>query len=274
MRHLGEILSTDDALIRPKPSFRFPVAYVGGIPFAIADLASAVAWLQTAALRGDSISVRLANAYCVSLAEKDRTYRAVLTDSGVNFPDGTPVVWFMRRHRVAGEATKAQRVRGPSMFMESMSASESSGTSNFLLGTTANTLGLLIARLRRKFPSAAIVGSYAPPFAPISETFLEDCCERIIASKADIVWIGLGTPKQDFVAKELAQRTGRPCVGVGAAFDFAAGTVAEAPKWIQNSGFEWAYRFMSDPRRLWRRYLIGNAHFVSTALAYGSGATR
>ena len=158
--------------------------------------------------------------------------------------------------------------------MASVNASQSSGTSNFFLGATANTLGRLTTRLGAEFPLAAIAGSYAPPFAPFTEALLDVCSERVIASKADIVWIGLGTPKQDFVAQELARRTGRPCVGVGAAFDFAAGTVSEAPKWIQQSGFEWAFRFMSEPRRLWRRYLIGNAHFISTALAYGSGVTR
>lgn len=263
-------MTKEDRPLDLEHSNGFAISSVGGIPFAITDLPTATEWLQASALRGDAVSVRLSNAYCVALSDTDPKYKEVLLGSGVNFPDGAPVVWFMRRHRKSAHPGTAQRVRGPSMFITNLNASQTSGTSNFFLGTTTEALALLVKRIKDDFPSTKIAGTYAPPFAPISEAFLDACAKQIIESRAGIVWVGLGTPKQDFVSSELARRTGRPCVGVGAAFDFAAGTVAEAPKWVQDSGFEWAFRLLSEPRRLWRRYLFGNVRFLRVALAYGA----
>lgn len=245
----------------------FEVFSVGTIPFQVADLNRATNWLQAAAKDKFAISIRLANAYCVALADTDAEYSRLLRSSGINFPDGTPVVWFMKRRRTTSPSKGvAGRVRGPSFFDMSLSKGQFSGTKNFFLGATAETLEKLVEHTKISHPSSIVCGTYSPPFAPVTPEFLEDCARHVILSEADVVWVGLGTPKQDVVTTQLSIMTGRPCVGVGAAFDFAARQVREAPKWVQDSGFEWAFRLASEPRRLWRRYFFGNLRFLKAAL--------
>lgn len=237
---------------------------VGKIPFEVSSMSDAVERIIEAAHRSDPISVRLSNAYCVALEAKDSVYAALLNSGGLNFPDGTPVVWFMNSSR---RPLRARRVRGPSLFVETIAATSSDEFGHFFLGTTTETLNKMTAKLADAHPQLVISGSYSPPFAPLSEDLYEDCAREISRTDAKIVWVALGTPKQDFLAEELSKRVGRPCIAVGAAFDFVAGTVKEAPIWIQNSGFEWLYRLAAEPKRLWRRYLIGNLQFLQSAIS-------
>ncbi|WP_230595379.1 WecB/TagA/CpsF family glycosyltransferase [Rhodococcoides fascians] len=187
-----------------------------------------------------------------------------MNGNGVNFPDGTPVVWFMRGRTANGN--HAKRVRGPSLFGEVLDRGREASLGHFFLGTDHDTLRKLVRNVSGAYPGVKISGTYDPPFGPVTEKFIDECAEKIQKTDAQIVWVALGTPKQDFVAARLAERTARPCLGVGAAFDFHAGTVREAPKWIQNCGMEWAYRLSQDPRRLWKRYLVGNFQFLYQAL--------
>lgn len=244
---------------------RFPVTDVGGVPFQVATLEDACDWLLTCAIpRGAGLNVRLANAYNVALASNDSDYKELLTREGVNFPDGTPVVWFMR---LRGGKQRPSRVRGPSLFPLTLRESVRYGTRHFFLGGTPQTLARLEASVRSLCPGIAIAGTYSPPFTAIGETYISDCAERVRASGADVVWIGLGTPKQDWLGTALAHEVSVVSVNVGAAFDFVAGTVREAPSWVQQSGFEWLYRLVSEPKRLWRRYLIGNFQFMVAAVS-------
>lgn len=239
---------------------------VASVPFASTDLAAATDWLTMSAMNGEPVTARLSNAYCVAVAQRDQQYMELFTSSpGVNFPDGTPIVWFMRRASRASGGTVPQRVRGPSLFAAALEAHADAGLRTFLLGASRPTLDSLILNLQQRFPSLMVCGSFSPPFQPLSDSYIELCVDAIRGSGAQIVWVGLGTPKQDFVAKEIARRLEIPAVGVGAAFDFAAGTVREAPLLIQNSGLEWLFRLISEPRRLWRRYLIGNVAFLAAA---------
>lgn len=239
---------------------------VGRVPFQVSDIETATRWLLTTAVpRREGVSVRLANAYTVALASRDPSYLAALTTTGVNFPDGTPVVWFMRLHR---GAPRPHRVRGPSLFTNTLRESQHHGTRHFFLGSTPEILRQLIERVHAAYPGAVVAGSYSPPFAEIDDGYVADCAEKVRDSGADLVWVGLGTPKQDQLGAALADVVDAPCVNVGAAFDFVAGTVREAPVWIQRSGFEWLFRLLSEPKRLWRRYLIGNVRFLVTAIAH------
>ncbi|RYH69825.1 MAG: glycosyltransferase [Alcaligenaceae bacterium] len=234
---------------------------VGKIPFQVATLISARDAVVEFAIKQKAIPVRLSNAYCVALAANDPDYAALTNGPGVTFPDGTPVVWFMRaRNR------KAQTVRGPSLFCAVMEAGSTNGIRHFLLGTKDTTLSSLVSALEARFPAVSIAGVHAPSFGPLNEVFYEEAVKSIRIANPDIVWIALGTPKQDFAAAELAKRTGVPCVAVGAAFDFVSGVTKEAPEWVQGSGFEWLFRLASEPRRLWRRYLFGNVRFLHSAL--------
>lgn len=234
---------------------------IAGVPFAVTSLSDAADWLLQEATRGSGVAVRLANAYCIALSTQDAGYRRVLVGDGVNFPDGAPIVWGARL-RPASHIGRPQRVRGPSFFVESLNRSQGTELSHFFLGSTEATLALLEKELQLRFPKARLAGFYSPPFGELDEEFYRVAEAKINESAPDIVWLGLGTPKQDFAAHKLSQSMELPCVGVGAAFDFVAGTVAEAPVWVQKSGFEWLFRLVSEPRRLWRRYFFGNARFL------------
>ena len=247
----------------------FVERFVGPVPFSITDPQKASAWLVSeckTVSEGPARTVRLANAYCVALTESNVPYRQLLSSEGVNFPDGLPVVWAMR---FLGRTGDAQRVRGPSFFERVLDDGREHGVRHFFLGSTRETLDLLIEECARRYPSVEIAGSLAPPFGELTEEFYSDAMAAIDGANADIVWVGMGTPKQDFAATELARRSGLFCVGVGAAFDFVAGTTREAPAWVQSSGLEWLFRLVSEPRRLWRRYFFGNATFLMIAARSG-----
>ncbi|WP_200896289.1 WecB/TagA/CpsF family glycosyltransferase [Pseudarthrobacter chlorophenolicus] len=216
------------------------------------------------------MAVRLANSYCVALAGQDDRYHRLLNDSGVNFPDGAPVAAVMRAvpGRMEGLRKPAGRVRGPSFFEMTLDKGREDSLKHFFLGATPETLFRLESAVKARYPGVQVVGTYAPPFGPLDEDFISECAAATEPASPDVVWVGIGTPKQDFLASELATRTGKVCVGVGAAFDFSAGTVTEAPVWIQNSGFEWLYRLTTEPKRLWRRYLFGNAKFVGLVVRH------
>lgn len=246
-----------------------PVIDVGGVPFVASNLTEAVRWLIFRAISGKrGVSVRLANAYCVALAGSDHGYRRLLSTGGVNFADGAPVATVMRvlARRINVSPGHVGRVRGPSFFEGVIDEGREAGVKHFFLGATPETLFKLRESLERRYPGVQVVGTYAPPFAGISDEFVTTCSAAVKGTQADIIWIGIGTPKQDFLSTQLAATTGKVCVGVGAAFDFSAGTVRQAPVWIQNSGFEWLFRFASEPKRLWRRYLLGNTRFLVLVL--------
>lgn len=239
----------------------FPFAHVGDIPFAVASLQQAARHTVSAALelreRPAAYPLRLANAYCVALASRDAAYKTLLTTSGINFPDGAPIAWAMKR-----SARHSTQVRGPSFFLETIRAGLNHQVRHFFLGASTETLDRLTATLEERYRGVHIAGALAPPFGTAEEILTEEVLQTIRSAGADIVWVGLGTPKQDFVAERLSTALRRPCAGVGAAFDFVAGTTKEAPAAVQGSGFEWLYRFVREPRRLWRRYLIGNVQFA------------
>lgn len=239
----------------------FTLVQVGKVPFAATNLTEAVGWLVDQAVPARvGVNIRLANAYNVALVTENEDYAQTMCRAGLNFPDGAPVVWFMR---LRNRQCHAGRVRGPSFFAESLA--RDSTAKHFFLGSTAQTLEGLVKEIHTRFPHVSVAGVYSPPFAPVDDQFINECVEQILESNPDVVWLGLGTPKQDVVGTELSARLGLPVVNVGAAFDFMAGNVREAPRWVQRSGFEWAYRLIAEPRRLWKRYLFGNTRFLVAA---------
>jgi N-acetylglucosaminyldiphosphoundecaprenol N-acetyl-beta-D-mannosaminyltransferase len=237
----------------------FETAEVGRVPFAVTTLPTATDWFLREVARGRSWTVRLANAYCVALGRVDPEYAAVLTGPGVNLPDGGSVSVALRRVRSHGGA---ERVRGADFMRRVITRSGPIGPRHFLLGGTPELLERLVDRLLALNPDVRIAGCYAPPFAPLSADYVYDIAREVRRSNADVVWVGLGTPKQDHVAVALQELLDVSTVGVGAAFDFLAGTRREAPRWVQRGGFEWLYRMLCEPRRLGRRYLFGNVVFV------------
>jgi N-acetylglucosaminyldiphosphoundecaprenol N-acetyl-beta-D-mannosaminyltransferase len=185
----------------------------------------------------------------------------MLTAAELNFPDGKAVVWANQlTHRRAD--LPSERVYGPDLFLDVFRLGEEQALRHYLLGATPEVLVDLERELRRRHPRAQIVGTESPPFRPLTDAEAEAQIERLVATRAQVVWVGLGTPKQDWEAARLARRVPAVFCAVGAAFDFVAGHKRQAPGWMQDRGLEWLFRLASEPGRLWRRYLFGNARFV------------
>lgn len=210
-----------------------------------------------------SMAVHLCNAYTLSLAVKDRGFAAALNSADLNLPDGMPLVWIGRR---LGHTDMTTRVYGPDLMARVFDLGRQHGTRHYLYGSTPDVVRRLTERLSQRFPGAKIVGSESPPFRQLSPLEAESMVTRVRTTRPDVVWVGLGTPKQDDYVERFAPLLDAAVVGVGAAFDFHAGTLPQAPAWMQDRGLEWAYRLAKEPKRLWRRYLIGNATFARAAL--------
>lgn len=238
--------------------------WVGPIEFIASSRHEAAQFIVDLAKSNTARHIHLANAYTVALADKSKDYRVVLSKPALNFPDGKPISWISA---INGHKPRLEQVRGPQLFLDTFDKGCSSGIKHFLLGSTPEVLEALETNLKARFPEALIAGTESPPFRPLSESELEDQDSRILDSGADIVWVGLGTPKQDFEAQRLALRLPVVAIAIGAAFDFAAGSAREAPGWMTMSGLEWVFRFACEPRRLWRRYLFGNVRFLAAALS-------
>lgn len=196
-------------------------------------------------------------------ARRRPDYRELLNRGELNLPDGLPVAWAARL-----QGYPAERLAGTDAMRLTVDWGLDRGLRHYLFGTTEETLGRLQERIVSDHPSARIVGAEAPPFRPMSEEELRRCAERMRAAGAQVVWVGLGAPKQDLVAARLRELDAAPAIMcVGAAFDFVAGVKRRAPRWMQRFGLEWAFRLAAEPRRLWRRYLVGNARFLTGVLA-------
>ena len=185
-------------------------------------------------------------------SQHDPELRRIHNASGLTTPDGMPMVW---AGRWAG-ARGMTRVYGPDLLLAVCERAHARGWSSFFYGGKPGVPERLAARLQGRFPGLRVVGTYSPPFrAPTAD---EDAAmvERINASGADLVWVGLSTPKQErWMAAHVGRLSAPVLLGVGAAFDIHAGTLAQAPPWMRRVGLEWAYRLAREPRRLWRRYL-------------------
>ncbi len=208
-----------------------------------------------------AVAVHLCNAYTLALADRDPGLRAGLTPPALNFPDGKAVVWAIRALHPRGHLP-SNRVYGPDLFLDVIDLGQDAGLRHYLLGSTPDVVTALAAQLRERFPRALVVGVDSPPFRELEPQERRAQADRIAATGADVVWVGLGTPKQDHEVTRLAAEVAAVHVAVGAAFDFVAGTKRQAPRWMREHGLEWLFRLLSEPRRLWRRYLFGNARFV------------
>ncbi len=234
----------------------------GNVPFVRSNPQQAVTWLMELARSGQPTGqhIHFANAWSVVIAERDHEFREALA-SGICFPDGLPIVWASKLLDSAGPSA-LQRVRGPSFFEDFIGAGVPLGVRHYFLGSTEKTLHDLQSSLEARIGQVEIAGVSSPPFRELSDQDWRLEIDKITASGAHIVWVGLGTPKQDLAALRLSRQVSLPFVCVGAAFDFSAGNLKAAPKVLQATGLEWLYRFVQEPRRLWRRYLVGNVQFV------------
>ena len=195
------------------------------------------------------------NVYSIVCADKDSRLKEILRSEEL-ISDGTPISAILKL--ISGRSV---HVRGPE-FMLQMIMHCDRKMRHYFLGSTQSNLDLLIAQLKETIPDVQIAGSFAPEKFEHPETEVDKWVGDIKNSKADLVWVGLGTPKQDFAVSLLAKLVPTNFIGVGAAFDFIAGSKTQAPKWVQTLAMEWLFRLAQEPARLWRRYLLGNLYFI------------
>ena len=219
-----------------------------------AALSRIAAW----AAKRESRYVCICNAHSVVTAGQDPAFGRVVAQADMATPDGAPVAWMIRKLGFKNQ----QRINGPDLMWKYCAQAAQRGESIYLYGGTPDTLLALQARLAQEFPGLTVAGAFSPPFRTATAAEDADAVERINASGAGTVWVSLGCPKQELWMAAHRGRIHAVMIGVGAAFDYHAGTIQRAPLWMQHAGLEWLHRLASEPRRLWKRYLVTNTLFV------------
>lgn len=203
--------------------------------------------------------VCICTVHTVMECQRDHELRRVVNAAGLRTPDGMPLVWLSRR---AGHKC-VSRVYGPDLMLELASRSAQTRHRHFFYGGGPEVAGELAERLSNRFPGLEVAGVHTPPMLAMGEIESKETIRKINESRADIVWVGLGAPKQDWwIANHRPLLNAPVLIAVGAALDFHTGRVRQAPAWMQRNGLEWLFRLSQDPRRLWRRYILDNARFV------------
>lgn len=234
-----------------------------GVPVSLVTLESAVRNIMGWVRRSEAQYVCVRDSFGLMCAVKDPEVMRIHERAAMVTPDGMPVVWVSRWR----SNFKTGRVAGADLMEAVCDAGQSTGLRHFFYGGKAGVAEAMIEKLVAKYPRMAVAGFYSPPFRELTEEEDRAIVERINRSEAQIVWVGLSTPKQDFWMRDHVGRIkGATLLGVGAAFDFHSGAVARAPKWMQKCGLEWLHRLASEPRRLWRRYVIDVPRFWLAAM--------
>lgn len=230
-----------------------------GIQVSAANIESAVDNLDQMVRQRSRGYVTLTGVHGIMESVRDPHICDAHNQAALVLPDGMPLVWLLWRRGFGN----AGRVYGPDLMLAMFARSQQAHHRHFLYGAVPGTLDKLKARLERRFPHANIVGAYAPPFRSVGALEDEAVLRAINATEPDIVWVGLGTPKQEVWMARHRDRLSAPVlIGVGAAFDFHAGQARQAPRFLQTAGLEWAFRAAMEPRRLGKRYLRNNPAFL------------
>ena len=196
-------------------------------------------------------------------ARRDPEFKTIMNSSDLMVPDGISLVLVGRCHGF----NLPKRVTGTDLMWEFCKQSSRSGYSNFFYGDTEETLMALVDKLGKSFPDLIIGGTYSPPFRPLTANEEAEQIDLINQSGADVIWVGLGLPKQErWIYENRHRLNASVLVGVGAAFKFASGRVQRAPSWIGNNGLEWVWRLAHEPRRVWRRVFIDGPSFVGQVI--------
>ncbi len=230
-------------------------------------------WMDARVATREKGYVCVAAVHTVMVCQEDPELQAAVEGASLVVPDGQPLVWAMNAmgHHLP------TRVYGPELMDRYCARGAETGTRMFLYGgRNQGALVQLALNLRRRYPGVKIVGGYSPPYRPLSDEEEDAVAAEINRSQADVVWVGIGVPKQEKWMAAMRDRLEAPVlVGVGAAFDFHAGLIPQAPDWMQHSGLEWAYRLAHEPKRLWKRYAKYNPMFVAGfARQYGQHRRR
>lgn len=234
--------------------------YITGVPFPVINYDAAIDMFQQWIDDNTSAQqVCIVNVHTLVSSMRDPVFREIMQQSGMNTIDGQPLKWYANSVCRAG---MNERVCGPELMLRCLAQGVERDWKHYFLGGRPEVLEKLESRVQQRFPGVKIAGSYSPPFRPVTDEEESEMVEHINASKASILWVGLGAPRQEqWIYRNLHRLTVPVCIGVGAAFDFHAGSITRAPSWMQSAGLEWLYRISADPR-LFRRYLDTNPPFL------------
>jgi N-acetylglucosaminyldiphosphoundecaprenol N-acetyl-beta-D-mannosaminyltransferase len=232
---------------------------IAGTPVSIASLPRVLLVLEDWVREKSERYIVCRDVHGVIRARSDGHLHNIHERADIVTSDGMPIVWAAK---LLGH-TEISRVCGPDLLAAACGHGVNLGWKHYFYGGTPDVVEKLARNLKARFPGMKVVGACSPPFRGMSSEEIELACENIRGSQADFVWVGLGSPKQEFwMADNVRRCGGAVLVSVGAAFDFHAGTVKRAPNWMRHSGLEWAYRLSHEPRRLWHRYLVLAPRFV------------
>jgi N-acetylglucosaminyldiphosphoundecaprenol N-acetyl-beta-D-mannosaminyltransferase len=240
-----------------------------GVPISVINLKTAAELIGSWSLAKTTKRIFFRDVASLMLASENKALRKLHYDADLVCPDGMPLVW-VAKYRKFGK--KIGRTYGPDVLEEICKATQYTESSHYFYGGKAGVTDLLIRNLKLRYPTLKISGHFSPPMRTIDDKFelTEDCMveiEAIKAAKPDFIWVGISSPKQEYWISKAAPYFEKGIfLGVGAAFDFHAGTVKQAPLWMQRNGLEWLHRLFSEPKRLWRRYLILAPKFVFRVL--------
>jgi N-acetylglucosaminyldiphosphoundecaprenol N-acetyl-beta-D-mannosaminyltransferase len=236
-------------------------APVLGVPLAVTNYERTLDWIDAAVALGAREYLCVAAVHTVMESREDAALREAVDGAAFTVPDGQPLAWALRAlgHEIDS------RVYGPELMERACARAAQNGQRHYLYGgRDERALAQLAANLLDRHPQLQLAGGWSPPFRELSGAELEEVAARINAARPDVVWVGIGVPKQEKWMAAMRGRLDAPVlVGVGAAFDFHAGLVPQAPAWMQRRGLEWLFRLLHEPRRLWRRYARHNPRFVA-----------
>mgnify|MGYP000624353453 CR=1 FL=1 len=210
----------------------------------------------------ESRYVCICNVHSVVTVGQNPEFGRVVVEADMATADGAPVAWLIRKYGFIEQ----QRINGPDLMWKYCSQATEADVSIFLYGGTPEALEILQQKLGVSFPNLKIAGAYSPPFRSLTPEEDDDIVKSINESGAGVVWVSLGCPKQEVWMAEHRGKINAVMIGVGAAFDYHAGLISRAPVWMRNSGLEWLHRLCSEPRRLWKRYLVTNTIFVASVI--------
>jgi N-acetylglucosaminyldiphosphoundecaprenol N-acetyl-beta-D-mannosaminyltransferase len=214
------------------------------------------------ALAFESRYICAANVHMLMEARDSPEFMKVVNQADLVTPDGMPLVWMLRLKGYPNQ----QRVYGPTLMLQVLESAMRENVPVGFYGSSPEVLRSLLARMRERFPNLKVVYSFSPPYQEIGQEEDMEIVDRINASSVRILFVGLGCPKQEKWMAQHRGKVGAVMIGVGAAFDFHAGVKLQAPAWMQKMGLEWLFRFISEPKRLWRRYLYNNPRFIFLAV--------
>ena len=207
-------------------------------------------------LRGKYICV--SNVHTTVMSYENEKYRIIQNSAAMALPDGAPLSSYSRKKGFK----EARRVTGPDLMLELFRVSPQRGYRHFFYGATPEILDAMKKNMSKEFPDTVIAGMYSPPFRKVTSDEDDTIVKMINKTQPDFVWVGLGAPKQEEWMYEHMDKVNAVMIGVGAGFDYLAGEIKRAPKWMQKLSMEWLYRLLQDPRRLWKRYLTTNMKFI------------